>query len=232
MYPLRILVLEDDPVWQLTLQMALELHHNHTIVEISRFDEAQHYLSTYTPDVVIADVLLKKDIVFPLFESKTRSYPVIFITGHPESEYLKQSLQIPNSTFLVKPFHSFSLISAIERHLADFSSVNQEPSQGLTVTGKYRQKIVLPYSDILFIQAEGNYAIIYLTDSKYSIKRSLQKITPDLDSRFIQAHKSYIVNSDFINRINPTENYINLQGVTIPIGRNYRNKILNYSQIK
>lgn len=226
---MTILILDSDPVWQLKLQLMVDSFTDATIALVSTSQEAREFLSHSTPDAVIADVLFDGQLSFPFFTSLSRRYPVIFITGQPEDDYLRQSLSITNSTFLVKPFHPYSLVSALATRLNQHQSYTfrNVPSKTLSIIGKHRQKLQLPLPKVIYIEAEGNYAVIYLETSKHSIKRALHTIIPELDMNFGRVHKSYIINFRFVNRVNLTEKYMVLNGQRIPIGRKYRQEVLS-----
>ncbi|MBO0952764.1 LytR/AlgR family response regulator transcription factor [Fibrella forsythiae] len=224
---MTILLLEDDPIWRLNLRMIAEQFTNSTIVELATYDEALVYLEHNQPDIVVSDVSLNKQISFNLFQSDNRTYPVIFITGYANHEFLQEALQLPNSSFLVKPFHDYSLVALIENMLNQPRQSFKPMVKGLTVVGKHRQKIVLPYSTVVHVEAQGNYTMIHLVDRKYLLKRALKSVLSQLDLRFVQIHKTYIINKDFINRIDLSESRVNVNGVHFPIGRMYRKELLN-----
>ena len=62
--------------------------------------------------------------------------------------------------------------------------------------------------------------------SGYSLKKLLEMIN---DSKFIQCHKSYILNTNYIEKIDKANNLIYLRNNmgTIPIGKKFRWSILN-----
>jgi len=71
------------------------------------------------------------------------------------------------------------------------------------ITVKVGQKIhVIAVTDILFLQAEGDYVKIF-TASNHYIKEQTMKYFEEnlLDSKFIRIHRSFIVNVDAISRI-------------------------------
>ncbi|SOD90695.1 LytR/AlgR family response regulator transcription factor [Spirosoma fluviale] len=226
---MTILLLEADPIWQLKLRMILEEFTDTAIVLVTTLQEASDFLNHSTPDAVIANVELDGLLSFQLFADVSRTYPIIFITGQPDDSHLRQSLSLSNAGLLVKPFHAYTLVSALETRLNQnkASVFKNESSKTLSVIGKHRQTLQLPLSKIIYIEAEGNYAIIYQDNTKHSVKRALHTIVPELDMSFGRVHKSFIINFGFVNRVNLTEKYINLNGQKIPIGRKYRQEVLS-----
>ncbi|MBC3788416.1 LytR/AlgR family response regulator transcription factor [Spirosoma utsteinense] len=224
-----ILILDADPVWQLKLQQMAEEFTDATIALVSTSKEATEFLTHSTPDAVIADIVVDGQLSFHLFTAASRTYPVIFITGQPEDDHLRQSLSFTNSAFLVKPFHLYSLVSALATRLNQYRThtCGNLPAGTFPVMGKHRQPLQLPLSKVIYIESEGNYAVIYLETGKHTVKRALHTIIPELDMNFGRVHKSYIINFRFVNRVNLTEKYVVLNGQQIPIGRKYRQEVLS-----
>lgn len=217
-----ILIIEDDEVWQQQLMMMLD-----TLPEVQMdftptLEEARQKLLAHSPHLVISDIILSDGVAFQLFNEPTRSYPIIFMTAHASHQFLNQSLQPPNSTFLVKPFHELTLIAAIRSLVKTETIPEPNKLRQLEVLGKFKQKISLSYEAILYIEADGNYMKVYTADRVYSYKSSLKNLTAALDERFLQIHKSFIVNTVFIKRMDLTAGIVVTQGKTLPIGRAYR----------
>ena len=58
--------------------------------------------------------------------------------------------------------------------------------------GKKRE--VIPFDNITWLEAEGNYTYIHTITTKYVLKKPLRRIIITLDERFAQCHKKYCVN--------------------------------------
>jgi two-component system, LytTR family, response regulator LytT len=230
---MNIVIIEDDPIWQLTLRMGIEQASEQasysTIISFDSIPTAEHFLSHTIPDIVVADVVVQNELSFKLFQQPNRPYPVIFITGYADNQHLQQTSLLPNSTLLIKPFHTLSLIAAIQT-LSRLNGTKASQHPGLIVMGKHRQEIKVPYSNILYIEAEGNYIVIQLVDRKYSLKKSLRRLLEDLDERFVQVQKAYVINTDYLNRINLSSKAANINGHIIPIGRMYRKAFIQHIQ--
>lgn len=223
LYPnMDILIIEDDKVWQQQLELMLDDLPEVRLDFAGTLEEARTKLLTRPPHLVVSDILLTDGIGFRLFTNTDRTYPVIFMTAYASHLLLDQALQISNSTFIVKPFHGLTLIAAIRAMVKPGTVTKLGAPKQLEVLGKFKQKIALAYDAILYIEADGNYMKVYTTDRVYSYKSSLKNLTATLDDRFLQIHKSFIVNTDFVKRMDLTAGIIVTHGKTLPIGRAYR----------
>ena len=84
----------------------------------------------------------------------------------------------------------------------------------LTIKNK-SEVLYLPLSNILYIQADGNYCDIYLADGgvlntltyqRAEIAKMMdEQIPEDIRKRFVLVGKSYMVNTDYVLRIQPSK---------------------------
>lgn len=130
-------------------------------------------------------------------------------------------MQFTNAHFLVKPFNHLSLISVIERFI-----LRIRKNEGLLIKGKYNYPQTLPFGEILYFNADGNYINVFLAGKKYTIKLTVKRLLEQLDIRFVQIHKSYIINKDFIQRIDISTNEVLIGSVTLPIGRAFKKSFI------
>lgn len=223
---MTILVIEDDEVWQLKIRMMLgEL--DAKIIMADSIAAAKHQLETSTPSLVVADVVLPDGASFDLFIGVRRSYPILFVTNYPKDLYLNKALDLDNSHFIVKPFHPLTFQGVIRRFFSNQSPPDTRPNPptqevGIHVWGKYRQKILLPFHQIVYIKSDRNYTEIYTKERSFTQKRALLEVRKDLNQQFIQIHRSYVVNLDFVQRIDSDRKVV-ISGEALPLGRSYQN---------
>ena len=75
-----------------------------------------------------------------------------------------------------------------------------EPACGLRLTIKGEDKWV-PFEDIYYIEAFGDEAIIYKKDTYSTVRKTMDYLLKQLGNAFYRCHKSYIVNFDYVQRI-------------------------------
>ena len=85
----------------------------------------------------------------------------------------------------------------------------------------------LRLNEIVWIKSDGNYCTFSLVDKKHVLKISLTRVLDGLPrDAFVQIHRSYAVRIDQITSIDIHENLIFIDGVSLPIGRKYKESFL------
>lgn len=98
---------------------------------------------------------------------------------------------------------------------------------------KDRSKFVVTrLDDICYIQASKDYLIINTLDKRYTIWKSLKSILDILPkNQFMQVHKSYVVNGDFVESLTMDQIKIRYMDDLIPIGRTFRTAIIEQIEL-
>jgi len=86
------------------------------------------------------------------------------------------------------------------------------------------QKIMV--NEIIYVESMGDYIRFYLDDKKVVALLSLSKIIEILpDKKFIQIHRSYIINIEKINFIQ--NNIISLGQYQLPISKSRKKELMD-----
>ncbi len=226
---MNVLIIEDEPIWQLKIQMMVEqIIPNLCLYFAGSVSEAKDILSTVMIDLALSDIVLPDGEAFDIFVPPLNKLPVIFMTDFPNDTFYSRSSALSKTVFIAKPFHELTLKSSIET-LAKLAGVDFWPSaKYLPVVDKHRRQAQLTLNKVVWVQSDGNYSIIQSTDQKYIIKKSLTAVAEFLDSRFIQVQQSFIVNINFVSRVEVLANKIFIYGQTIPIGRRFKKEFLQF----
>lgn len=189
--------------------------------------EANSFLNKASVDIVFLDINLP-DMSGLDFIKTVKNPPAIIMTT-AYSEYAVNSFELDTIVdYLVKPFSFDRFLKAInkakERIETPESSVENEGETIFLNVDKTLHKIVL--NDILFIESERNYITVVTENQRLSYIDSLKNWNTKLpENQFIQVHKSFIINRAFVNKI--AGNTIYIKDNKIPIGRTYKQELLN-----
>jgi len=207
-----VLVIEDDLFFQLSIKHMLK-NTNFNLLGI--LDNKIEFLEILEKNIgkinlVICDLMIHGEYLDKafFFNIKRMGIPVIVITATLEEERFKE-LESVASTYLIKPFHKFTLqsaaINAIKNNVSEkYKDLLEE--KFLFIRNKGNSMLKLNFSNISHLMSSGNYCYIVSDTAKFIEKISLSKILKEkLDARFIRVHHKYAVNSQFIKAANSKE---------------------------
>ena len=189
--------------------------------------EANSFLNSESVDIVFLDINLP-DMSGLDFIKTIKNPPAIIMTT-AYSEYAVNSFELDTIVdYLVKPFSFDRFLKAINKvkermGAPEVASEENEETIFLNVD-KTLHKIVL--NNILYIESERNYITVVTENQKLSYIDSLKNWNAKLpENNFVQVHKSFIINSLFVNKI--SGNTIYIKDNKIPIGRTYKQELLS-----
>jgi DNA-binding LytR/AlgR family response regulator len=133
-------------------------------------------------------------------------------------------------TYLIKPFHQFTLQSAIENAIQanDYEViVNYHAKKHIIIRNGSSKQDRITFYEIVFLETDGNYSLIHTDSKKFALKKSLNKLlTEDFDEDFIRIHQQYAVNLQHVQVLR--EHTLQLAGkIDLPVGRTFNTIIRN-----
>ena len=117
-------------------------------------------------------------------------------------------------------------ISTLEKWLESDSPLPSAYSQELVIKNGNNERLLLPISDIRWIDAAGDYMCIHTEKETHVIRITMKKLESKLDPKvFTRIHKSTLVNVDCIKSVKSQRNnecLISLdEEVSLKVSRNY-----------
>ena len=96
----------------------------------------------------------------------------------------------------------------------------------MTIHDSIKGEIIIYYSNIIYMEAEGSYTNIYLSDKSIPIiRKGMNDIEKELiNDDLVRVHKSYIVNFKYIKKM-MTNSILLENGVEIPIARRRKKQV-------
>ena len=230
----KILVVEDEIIVADSICETLKELGYDTFEPAISYTEAIETIENNVPDLAILDIQLsgnKTGIDLANTIKKEYKFPFIFLTSNADVSTLNKAKTVMPSAYLVKPFLRNELFNSIEIALYNFSQkIGQLNNDKLIIKEALfiKEKGVfnkLPFSDILYVKSAHIYVeIILKSKKKYVVRGSLNDILEKLNHSFIRAHRSYIINTAYLEQVSHTS--LKLCDISIPIGKKYRQDIL------
>ncbi len=235
MSKVKILVVEDEMIIADTICNTLEDLGYDALEPAINFTEAIAAIETVMPDIAILDIQLsgsKTGVDIAKKINEDYDFPFIFLTSNSDIATIEEVKKVNPPAFLVKPFSKEELYSAIEIVLFNYASkTGQVDVANLIIKDAFfvKDKSVFfkfLFDDILYIRSSHVYCEMFLKNNKIQLLRiSLNDIVKKLNQKFIRVHRSYIVNLDYLERIDNTS--IIIKENVIPIGKKYKQDILS-----
>jgi hypothetical protein len=146
-------------------------------------------------------------------------------------EYLKDVRGFASTVLTIEAYRLFlrrlqgeaSLLAAADD--APASEVAARPERFLV--RKLGKEFLVPAADIEWLQAAGNYVNLHVRGRDYPLRCTMAQIEEKLDpARFRRVHRSWMVNLDRIDRIEPVDSgdarVVWQDGAVVPCSRRYR----------
>jgi two-component system response regulator LytT len=130
--------------------------------------------------------------------------------------------------YLVKPFHAISVKAAVNKLTQNEKKTTEKKQHNITVRGIYNEKIFLDVDQIVYVKSESNYSIIKTPKNQFALKINLIKLMLALGPHMIRIHRSYIINTTYIQKINLSKMTIKIENAILPIGRSNKSHVEEY----
>lgn len=240
--PVSVLIVDDEVLYAEQLAMVVE-QLGYQVAGIAH--GAAEALNLYTPEVKLAllDINLneERDGIDLALELGKRGLPsVIFITSLADLDVFRRAKEASPFAYLTKPIDKVGVARHIELAL-HHQQLHQEPETAEMEQNtlfqdswliKDRGQITrVPFSDILYLEADAKYSYIHTTQRKYIVRMgitALQAALPDLHEPdvYLQVHRSYVANMRHFKSLDPTDSTITIGTAVLPLGKAYKEKML------
>jgi DNA-binding LytR/AlgR family response regulator len=229
---IKIGIVEDEVIIAETISLALEKLGYIVVGKVGTYADAIEMVQEQQPDLLLLDINLgsKKDGIDLANEINDRfAIPIIFLTANADANTVNRAKDIHPIAYIVKPFSSTDLFSAIEIGWTNFNkSINTVAAKRKHVVlkiGTNYEKVQL--DDITYMKNDHIYIDIFLVDGNMLIVRAtnqemLQLLPAD---QFLKVNRSCIVNINQIKKIDTRSLFIADQELSIT--KEIREELLN-----
>ena len=228
---IRFIIIDDEPLAHETIEeYSAHLPYMRLIKNCYNAFEAIECLNTLKIDLILLDIQMPGITGFEFLKAISNPPDIIVTTAF--KEYAIEGYELNIVDYLLKPFSLQRFVKAVQRvNESNFErKVNHtEPKTAKDAVflkdGSKNHQVLI--SDILFIEALGNYTKVITTAKTIT---TLEKLSSYLDilpkEEFVQVHKSYIVAVSRIEIIQ--HNAIFISDFKLPIGQTFK---LNVQQL-
>ena len=159
-----------------------------------------------------------------LLQSLSKRPKIIFTTAY--EKYAFQGFELEVIDFLLKPISFDRFLKAANKaHELFRNSATPGPEQDFIFVISDHKLVKVKWEEVFHIKAMENYICLFTDSKRYIIHATLKSVAENLPSeKFLQVHKSYIVQTSKITGING--NTLELGSFRIPLSRNFKDKLM------
>ena len=199
------------------------------VAKCSNLKEAVLKIKEQKPDVVFLDIEMPEFAGYEIINYFDEiNFEIVFVTAF--NEYALKAFELSAIDYLVKPINRERLNKTLKRIIENKNEKNAILEYEIlleSLQNKEVQKIIIPevgfnrvlnLDDIICIQGQGSYSMIYLINNeKITVSKNLKyfnKIIYD-GAPFFRSQKSWIINIKYITQFNANQGKIVLKGDVI-----------------
>ena len=213
---MKTIIIDDEPLARSIVKEYLQSNSGVELVaECNDGFEGIKAIQNYKPDLIFLDIQMPKINGFEMLELIENPPAVIFTTAF--DEFAIKAFESNAIDYLLKPFSRERFNKAVQKYLHHspaseqtgqlIESASQSPSQQNRIVVKDGSKIkIIPVNQVDYLEASDDYVKIVTEGGTFLKKRTMNFFEESLiNYQFVRIHRSYIVNTQLITRIDPYE---------------------------
>lgn len=241
---IKAVIVDDEPALRELNETILKKNFDEVEVigNLGSVVDAVEFINQHKPQLLILDIRLSDGTGFNILQRiEPYNYAVIFVTAY--DEFAIKAIRFSAIDYILKPIDEQEYCAAIERAL---SSVNSSKLQDQVQTffSYYERKTqnrkivlktvdainIIDVSDITHCKSDSNYTTFYLISGEKIMVSKAMKEYEDilLDYDFFRPHHSYLVNLNYITKLNKSDGgfLVLKDGSEIPVSLRRKKKLI------
>ncbi len=228
----RALIIDDEPLARDIIREYLKGNVDIQIIdECADGFEGVKAIQQLKPDLIFLDIQMPKINGFEMLELIDTPLQIIFTTAF--DEHAIRAFDKNAVDYLLKPFSKARFYQALEKlnqnvaapvkELTEEASASLEQQDRIVVKEGSRIRVI-PVARIRYMEAADDYVKIVTDEGAFLKNRTMAFYEKALNAfRFVRTHRSYIVNTHLITRIEPYEKEMHLvilsTGERLPVSK-------------
>jgi len=220
----KCLIVDDEPIARkILIEYLADLTDIEIVGQLKNAIEVTDFLVNNEVDILLLDINMPRLSGVQLLKNLKNPPLVIFTTAY--SEFAVEAFELEAFDYLVKPISFDRFLKAInnaKKRLKE-GEIKTENARLFTVKeGKRIYKVEL--SAIYLVQAYGDYVRLYTKEKTYLTKDKFNNIKAILTDSFLQVHRSYIINLEYLDYLEG--NQVQIVNQKIPVSNTYREALM------
>jgi two-component system LytT family response regulator len=229
MSKIKCIIVEDEP---LAVKILVDYIAQVPFLELQHVFKdailATDYLRENETNLIFLDIHLPKLKGMAFLKTLLTPPSVIITTAY--YQYAVEGFDLNVTDYLLKPFEFERFLSAVNKvkppQPEDDKHSEKLPEKDCLFLNVQKKKVKILFVDIVYIESQREYIKIVTTKNEYVVKMSTHEI-----ERLLSVHLFKRIHRSFIVSINKIESYtadtVEAHGVSLPIGRGYKDSLEN-----
>ena len=229
---MKAIIIDDEPLARMMVKEYLQAYPHITVAEECNDGfEGMKAIQQHQPDLIFLDIQMPKINGFEMLELIDNPPQVIFTTAF--EEYAIKAFDAHAADYLLKPFSKERFDKAIQKlqqqrvnevqAITETALQSTVPNNRIVVKDNGKIKII-PLAQVQWLEAADDYVKIITAEGSFLKKKTMQYFENSLPPQeFIRIHRSYIVNTALITRIDLYEKDSHLAllttGARLPVSK-------------
>jgi DNA-binding LytR/AlgR family response regulator len=232
------LIVDDEPLARDLIRSHIEKLENFQIVgECGDAMKAMQELRNQQVDLMFMDIQMPQITGIEFLRTLKRPPKVVITTAY--REYALEGFELDVVDYLLKPITFERFLKAINKYYqivqeelpsaATAMATDAAPEEAFIYVKENKRVIKVHLHEILYVEGLSEYVQIHTSKNKIVTKTSMTNMVEKLPGdSFLRIHKSFIVSMPKIEAF--TAHSIEVPGKELPIGRSYKNTVLEALQ--
>lgn len=200
---LTVVIAEDNIEAQEIMKTFVDSFKGFKVIGIANTGESLLELNIQlNPDLIIAHIYMPKLNGVNAIKSCLKINPELkFIFTTAYDQYAVEAFDINAIDYVMKPIKKERLYVALEKARLSLNQNKQVANKHILTIKMDRTSYFIHFPRIIFLEKDRRKTIIHTLDQKYETNESLEFIHEKLNHNFFRAHRSFIVNLNYISHI-------------------------------
>ncbi|WP_298476420.1 LytTR family transcriptional regulator DNA-binding domain-containing protein [uncultured Maribacter sp.] len=225
-------IIDSNTSSNVQLQHYMEDYGDFTCVNISKNKkEGLHGILKFLPEVVIINLNKNSEEYFNMItelHQYLEKLP-IFIGVAKSKEYAYHAIKNDFFDYWLQPYNEYEILKSL---LKLKKTLPKQETPHTLCLKSYSDFQYLNTDNILYLRADNNATDFYMKDGTINnAYKTLKTFENQLPPNFVRIHQSYIVNTNYVSRINYGKSIcaLRLVKVQLPFSKSYK---INVDQLK
>ncbi len=210
---------------------------------VKNSDKLLEVIDKESPDLLLLDIQLQgsKDglAIAELLATHENPLPVIFVTALKDNDTFTKAKKTNPYGYITKPFEKEDVKRTIDLAMNNYANWQWEKAnipiwttenvlQEAFFVKEDKEIVKVLKSDIMYLEVVDRFTKILTRNNSYMMRVALSNILTQLPTNiFLQVHRNFVINLNYIERIDTEYNEIIMQKHRIPISKRHKEALFN-----